>query len=226
MTLTQPSFATSKQSSKPVGRRERHRAEIRERLFRAALQVFGEKGFSQTTCEDITNAADVGKGTFFNYFPSKEHIVLAFSEMQLGKLRAFVEEARGMLEPAHLVQRLSERMSVEPGRSPAITRVLLRANLATEPVRSAMYAYEQEGLSLLSQVVEIGQQRGEIRRDRPPAEIASFLRQLYFGTMLLWTLHPDVPLKDRLSSSFGLLWSGIAAPAALSEGLYADRKGE
>ena len=44
--------------------------------------------------EDITNAADVGKGTFFNYFPSKEHILAGFGEMQLGKLQAAMAEAR------------------------------------------------------------------------------------------------------------------------------------
>ncbi len=68
------------------GRRERRSAETRERLFRAASDLFAKKGFSETTVEDITEAADVGKGTFFNYFPSKDHILLAFGEMQLAKL--------------------------------------------------------------------------------------------------------------------------------------------
>src|SRR5580658_8514734 len=61
-----------------AGRRERHRAEIRERLFRAALRLFAERGYLQTTVEDITEAADVGKGTFFNYFPTKEHVLATF----------------------------------------------------------------------------------------------------------------------------------------------------
>src|SRR5271168_3599767 len=76
------------------GRRQRRSAEIRERLFRAALEVFAEKGFAEATVADITNAADVGKGTFFNYFPSKDHILLAFGEMQFAKLKSAVEEAR------------------------------------------------------------------------------------------------------------------------------------
>ena len=75
-------------------RRQRRSAETRERLFRAALRLFAEKGFAETTVEDITNAADVGKGTFFNYFPSKEHILIAFSDMQLSKLQATVDQMR------------------------------------------------------------------------------------------------------------------------------------
>jgi len=65
-----------------------------KRLFRAALDCSPSKVLPETTVEDITNAADMGKGTFFNYFPSKDHILLAFAEMQLGKLRLAIDEAR------------------------------------------------------------------------------------------------------------------------------------
>ena len=74
----------------PVAHDRRHRRslEIRERLFRSALDLFAQQGFSDTTVEDITNAADLGKGTFFNYFPSKDHLLLAFADMQLTKLQS------------------------------------------------------------------------------------------------------------------------------------------
>src|SRR5262252_6414425 len=80
-----------------ASRRERRSAELRERLFRAALALFASKGYAETTVEDITEAADVGKGTFFNYFPSKEHVLLAFAEMQLAKLEVVVRQAMGRL---------------------------------------------------------------------------------------------------------------------------------
>src|SRR5215467_7859036 len=83
----------------PHDRRQRRSAEIRERLFRAALQVFAEKGFVEATVEDITNAADVGKGTFFNYFPSKDHMLIGFTDMQLGKLQDAVNNMRESNEP-------------------------------------------------------------------------------------------------------------------------------
>src|SRR3981189_3833563 len=80
-------------------RRQKRSLQIRERLFRAALDLFAQHGFADTTVEDITNAADVGKGTFFNYFPSKDHILLAFGEMQLGKLEEAVKTAPSRNEP-------------------------------------------------------------------------------------------------------------------------------
>src|SRR2546425_11230570 len=112
-------------------RRQRRSAEIRERLFRAALQLFAQKGFLETTVADITESADVGKGTFFNYFPSKDHILVAFGEMQLLKLEAAIENARRthMAMPAFL-RSLGSRMTEEPTRNPAIMRTILQAFLS------------------------------------------------------------------------------------------------
>src|SRR5881394_2406421 len=113
-------------------RRQRRIADIRERLFRAALDLFAQKGFAETTVEDITEAADVGKGTFFNYFPSKDHILLAFGEMQLGKLEAAVDEARQTNEPMpQFLGALGVRMTQEPTRNPEIIRAVLQAYLSS-----------------------------------------------------------------------------------------------
>src|SRR6478609_8249543 len=82
-------------ASPPVpGRCERHRAEIRDRLYRAALQLFADRGFLETTVADITEAADVGKGTFFNYFPTKEHVLATLAEIQIGRLNQGLAAAR------------------------------------------------------------------------------------------------------------------------------------
>ena len=106
-------------STSPSDRRQRRSADIRERLFRGALELFAQKGFAETTVEDITEAADVGKGTFFNYFPSKDHILLAFGEMQLSKLEAAIEMARRTGEPMpDFLRALGVRMTQEPTRTP------------------------------------------------------------------------------------------------------------
>src|SRR6202522_3516115 len=76
------------------GRRERRRVETRERIFRAALELFAQHGFLETTVEDITEAADVGKGTFFNYFPTKEHVLATFGSERLAALERALDRAK------------------------------------------------------------------------------------------------------------------------------------
>jgi AcrR family transcriptional regulator len=192
-------------------RRERRTAETRERLFRAALDLFARKGFTETTVEDITEAADVGKGTFFNYFPSKDHILLAFGEMQLAKLQSAVEEARRTGESMpEFLRSLGVRMTQEPMRHPGLIRTLLQAYLSTTPVREAMLALQKRVHALHTEIVQLGQERGEIRKDLPAADIAHVFRQTIFGTLLFWSLHGDATLHPRMESAFNVLWSGLA----------------
>src|SRR5208282_3682495 len=192
-------------------RRERRGEEIRERLFRAALDLFSKKGFAETTVGDITEAADVGKGTFFNYFPSKDHILLAFGEMQLAKLESAVEEARASEEPMpQFLRSLGVRMTQEPIRNPGIIRTLLQAYLSTTPVREAMMDLQKRVHALHTEIVRLGQERGEIRNDLPATEIAHVFRQTIFGTLLFWSLNGDATLHARMESAFNVLWSGLA----------------
>lgn len=195
-----------------ASRRLRHSAELRERLFRAALVLFGKKGYAQTTVEDITEAADVGKGTFFNYFPTKEHILMAFGEMQLGKLEAIVRDAQQSDLPMREVLRmLVLRMTEEPIRNPAMVRALLQANLTAVPVRGGMLRIHDRNRALLGQLIRHGQERNEIRTDLPAEEIAQVWRQTIFGTLLFWSLAGDASLTERIEQSMNILWSGIAS---------------
>jgi AcrR family transcriptional regulator len=193
------------------GRRQRRSAQIRERLFRASLDLFAQRGFSDTTVEDITNAADVGKGTFFNYFPSKDHLLLAFAEMQLSKLQSIVENLRTTGEPvSQFLRTLGIRMTEEPGRNPSMVRALLLANLSSTPVRDAMRTNHARAHELLSEFVKIGQQRGELRNDLPPGEIAQVFRQMVFGTLLVWSLFSDDSLENRIRTAIDALWQGLS----------------
>ena len=213
-TLARPASPPSP-ANKHLGRRERRAAETRERLFRAALRLFEERGFSATTVEDITEAADVGKGTFFNYFPSKEHIIAAFGQLQLGKLQAAVAAAQsGDLPTRQLLHRLANALAEEPGRSPSLVRSILLANLSSGPVRQLLQQNLERGRTLLGELFAVVQQRGEIRRDLQASELARAFQQVFFGALLMWSLDPREPLTARFNSVFPILWSGIEAESS------------
>lgn len=192
------------------GRRERRRTATREQIFRAALRLFAERGVAASTVEDITEAADVGKGTFFNYFPSKDHVLAAFGEMQLAKVRAVLAVARdGRVPLRETLHRLVHAIAQEPGRSPDLVRSLLTAHLSSEPVRNIMRRNLGRGQRMLAAAIAQAQQRGEIRGDRRPTALARYVHQTYFGTLMMWTLHPSTRLVTWLDAAFDLVWSGI-----------------
>ncbi len=58
------------------GLRERKKRKTRESIQREAMRLFRKQGYEETTVEQIAEAAEISPSTFFNYFPSKEDVVL------------------------------------------------------------------------------------------------------------------------------------------------------
>jgi AcrR family transcriptional regulator len=194
-----------------MGRRQRRAAETRLRLFRCALRLFGERGFPNVTVEDITEAADVGKGTFFNYFESKDHVLGVMAEIQLGKIKeATTLATSGKASIYSVLHRLFLRVAEEPGRSPDLARALITSFLASERVRHLIDHNMSEGRKMVAQVVAEGQKRGEIDSRLKKEKIALQLQQAFMGTLLLWSLHGGHALETQAEESFQHFWRAIA----------------
>ena len=194
-----------------MGRRQRRAAETRVRLFRCALQLFAERGFPNVTVEDITETADVGKGTFFNYFESKDHVLGVMAEIQLGKVREALRLAdSGKQTTYSVLHRLFLRVGEEPGRSPDLARALISSFLASESVRGLIDRNMSEGRKMVAQVVAAGQKRGEIDPRLRKEKIAIQLQQAFMGTLLLWSLHGKPALETWIEESFQHFWRAIA----------------
>ncbi|MBZ9641477.1 TetR family transcriptional regulator [Streptomyces sp. PSKA30] len=72
---------------------------MREALVAAAFQLFLERGYEQTTVDDIVALAGVGRRSFFRYFPSKEDVVFPDHERCLADMTAFLAAGTGDEEP-------------------------------------------------------------------------------------------------------------------------------
>ncbi|MEQ8718943.1 MAG: TetR family transcriptional regulator [Acidimicrobiales bacterium] len=70
------------------GRRERKKRETREALATTALELFADKGFEETTVEEICDIVDVSTRTFNRYFPQKSDVLFVDQDSRLAKLAA------------------------------------------------------------------------------------------------------------------------------------------
>jgi AcrR family transcriptional regulator len=91
-----------------VGLRERKKARTRASLREHALRLFREKGYQNTTVEQIAAAAEVSPSTFFRYFPTKEDLVLQ-DDMDT-RLIAALEQQPPELGPVAAVRAASRQM--------------------------------------------------------------------------------------------------------------------
>jgi AcrR family transcriptional regulator len=113
--------SSSRRAAVPLqpNRRERRRVETRERIYRAALKIFAERGYLETTVENITEAADVGKGTFFNYFPTKEHVLATYGEQRVDAIERALKKARSTNQSVVAVlKELATNLAGQSSQSP------------------------------------------------------------------------------------------------------------
>ena len=75
-----------------MGRRDRRKAEARQRLLNAAHRLIAENVVADLRIGDVTELADLGFGTFYTYFPSKDALIEAVVAQVLAGLAARREE--------------------------------------------------------------------------------------------------------------------------------------
>ena len=195
-----------------MGRRERRSCETRERIFRAAMNLFRDHGFHKTTVENITEAADVGKGTFFNYFRTKEHVLGVLGEIQMAKYDRAVQMAQDG-DARSALHWLYQALPAEAGSSPDMVRSLVTVFMTSVEVRACLTAKLKYGRGKLSDIFETALSRAEIPAHQKPAALALRFQQSVFGAMVLWTLQtPAPPMEKWLDNGFDFFWAAVTAP--------------
>jgi AcrR family transcriptional regulator len=208
----EPAGQRVRRPSPRPNRRERHRSEMRERIFRAALQLFAERGFLATTVEDITEAADVGKGTFFNYYPTKEHVLGQYGEERVQQIQSALDRVREGRESALAALRgLASDLVGQSSESPELLRAVFAAHLSCPPVLNQLQKRIHRGRQLLAEIFALGQERGEIRRDLPPVELSRLMRLIFMGVTVAWAVNPEGSLPGTAEQVWELIGPSLEA---------------
>jgi AcrR family transcriptional regulator len=202
-------------SSSALTRRERHRVATRERIFRAALELFAEHGYLETTVEDITEAADVGKGTFFNYFPTKEHVLATYGGERLATVQSALEKARSTDgEVLPILRELLTGLAGQTSESPALLRAIYAAHASCAPVRAELEIRLEQARGFLAQILALAQERGELRTDLSAASLARSTQLIFQGIALAWAFNPDSSLAKTTASIWQLFYPGLRTGSA------------
>jgi AcrR family transcriptional regulator len=194
-----------------LSRRERKKREIRGRLMDAAMRLFREQGYDAATVEKIATAADVAKGTFFNYFQTKEAILPALAERRMQQIEDMLSPERGA--PASPVARIKLALRLladDPMTDPQLAQRLFAAVMKR---RQSDASPGRALTNLLADHVRQAQTADEIRPDLDPIYVGVVIRTLFFQQMMTWHCEGrPTPLPDLLDRMVDLLLDGIAGP--------------
>lgn len=121
------------------GRRERRKAETRARLIHAARRLFASQGVEATAISEITEAADVGFGSFYNYFEGKDAVVAAVAEAVAVEAGEAIEAATGELaDIAEVVATGHRAVLAQIVRDPSLGWLMVRLELSHGLVTRAL----------------------------------------------------------------------------------------
>jgi len=172
------------QLSEPRSRRTRKKERTRAQIYDAAMQLFLARGYDAVTIDEICEAADVARGTFFLHFPAKDALLSEYGRQAMAELEQMLDGFDGTavqaLEAA--LRFLAERAS----RHAAVVRLVVRET-ATHP--SAISDTTDAGRNLtdvFAAIIRRGQRAGELRRGAHPVVAGAILASAYLAIAGEW----------------------------------------
>jgi len=182
---------------------------VRDKLLAASLATLHGKGFNATSVQDITEAAGVPKGSFYNHFASKEILgaeVLALYSANNRAAFAWLRDTS--LAPLDRLRRHFEAMIVLASASGAFPGCLL-GNFSNELSSQSPMIREKVAESLqgwtnaVAAPITAAQQCGEVADDTPAGVLAAFVVNAWQGSLVRAKAEQDrAPLDLFLAMIF------------------------
>jgi len=195
----------------PVTRRERRKLEVRGRMVDAAADLFEEQGYQATTVAEICERADVATKTFFNYFPSKQHLIRELAHQAVEGFLVDLEALRA--EATSTRERLIRffdmiavgATEVGPKHREVLTEIIHAASsggdqdLRARQLREAMGAIIRDGVAA-----------GDVTARHRPDTLSELILGAFYALMFNWANLEDYPVREQAHAMARLLGDTIA----------------
>ena len=194
-------------------RRERKKLETRQALEQAALRLFAERGYEQTTVEEIAEAADVAVRTFFRYFSSKQDVL--FGDVVKDRVSRLRTELASRPRRESVITSITTVMDLlDVAGEDEEEQILARFDLLRhQPSLRTRYLDLINAMRLV--VVEFVADRTGMdpRHDMYPHLLAGAAAASWDTSLTLWAeSHGKLSLRDLRNEAFAALSAGLPKP--------------
>ncbi len=205
-------------AGRAVGLRKRKKEQRRERILAAALEAFNSRGFAATTMQEIAAVAEVAVGTLYNYFPSKNDLLVGLLEEEMEDMRRLDpreivrllrSESDGAVIVGRVVVTLLEKTFV---LSKENWREIFAALFANRDDLNQVIHLDFEAIEMLARLLRILQRRRMVRRDVAVEAMAVSLYSVVTVQFLNYLYVPGADEEGLLrgvTEQIGLVFEGI-----------------
>jgi AcrR family transcriptional regulator len=203
----------SKVSRRPRGRpaNEELRDRRHEEILDAAARVFAERGYRATDLQVVADELDIGKGTIYRYFPSKEALFLAAVDRGMRRLHEATEAARqGDADPLDRSEQIIHSYLSFFRDNPHYVELLIQERAEFKDRKKQTYfvhrdAHMEEWYAIFRRLIAEGRVR-----DRPVERMLDVMSDLVYGTMFTnYYTGRHRPLDEQARDLIDILFHGI-----------------
>ncbi|MBU5441116.1 TetR/AcrR family transcriptional regulator [Paenibacillus sp. MSJ-34] len=190
--------------------REARKKQLKERIAYEAIELFKQKGYDNVTVEEIASVCGIAKGTFFNYFPKKEHVLLQLADSYMTLMDDIVQRHREGALKERVLRIFNELFDLYLQHAG-----LLRLTLI-ETIKAAIEGKEDSAnLALLQEtlrgMIQEAIDGGSLRSLWDAGTSAAVLAGVFFNTLMNGASHLNrMEMTEALRRQLDVVWGGIA----------------
>nr|WP_281414392.1 TetR/AcrR family transcriptional regulator [Virgibacillus salarius] len=167
--------------------REARKKELKEKIFFESIRLFSEKGIDEVSVSEITKACGIAKGTFYNYFSTKESVLLFVGQSQMDRITN-IQESLDMDVKQKIITLftdLTTRYEEYPKLMKFAVAELFKTSGIIDDEMNAVQQLKDLLMNLLKEEIE----REHIKVHVELEDIASILLGTYFTSVMMWVHH-------------------------------------
>ncbi|KMZ52382.1 TetR/AcrR family transcriptional regulator [Dorea sp. D27] len=167
--------------------REKEKTGLKEEIKAAAWELFYEKGYEETTINDIIKKANTSKGGFYYYFKAKDELLHSLYSFFDREYEKFYDNMDKSLDSLVQLKQLSQYVSyfIEGNVSAELLAALYQSQLVKKK-QDCFLNPDRYYNRLVRKIIAEGQEKGEIRRDMTVDELAHHVLLLERGIIMDW----------------------------------------
>jgi len=180
----------------------------RHEIFQSSVALIFQQGFAATSMQEIAHAAGVGKSTLYDYFPTKDHVLLFVFEEELEMLQEQAEDIAAQDIPVQekLGKILETHLDFLIRNKDFNREISLQAfrleQLGQRRILKKRYAYQD----LLRSILEQGVKEGVFRPVNPRLSVRLLISMV---EVLVYTTRPTGTPQEMLSDALDIFMNGI-----------------
>ena len=196
------------------GRMERKKRELRQKIITAAVALFKQQGFDNTTMEQIAEAADVARKTLYNYFPVKEAIADAYlRDISMGLAQESFESLQRLPDTRSRLLAALNNTYGWAEKNPELTGIAFGYRMKVTYILPRSEQEETGTQSVIAAIIRQGQETGEIRADLSIQQMLMFIDLLRGAMTMDWLNDTSkYELHEEIEKLVDLILYGVSTP--------------